>query len=365
MKLAEQKSYMESEFFLETEELSNYRKSPYNIEDKCLFVKEDKIPVELLKIINNILSTTDLPKKNNKTIRDLIKNGKYGKAIAMSFLLLWKSILGGKNETWLKNLKYLDNEIEKSWLCNVDNIKLEKYIDLISNKIDEVSDFKKKIKLAYLLSYIKNKFIDNEISEKKHSKREFLKQNLLKHSIWDMHTGKILLINKVQNKSWLIHKMWDKLLAEYNKKTDNDIRFLHSVVISKIEWWEIYITHATLSRNSEKNHKPWIEEIKLETLLDEYISVDILVLDMPEQFKQNTLDYVNEKRIIQLNTKKSLYDKKAAISSVLPIIKQSNNKFNCVGLIAQWIWEEKIKNISHPNDFLQSDIMKPIYLTTF
>lgn len=37
---------------------------------------------------------------------------------------------------------------------------------------------------------------------------------------------------------------------------------------------------------------------------------------------------------------------------------------NCVELIAEWLWEDKIENISDPNDFLKSDILEPSYMTT-
>lgn len=338
------------------------------INDLCIEIKKEieslkeDVLGEINKLIDEILLEPSLSDKENKTIKDFVEAKKYGKAVWLAFLLLWKAVFRWFWDTWLKQFKYLE---EKLWnIIWIEKQGLSDYINIFSQKLDTISDPNKKIKLTYIMSALQNELLSYQNPEKNYSKRELLKENIM-NTKDGLQVWKVLLINKKQKKTNLTAKMWDKLLSEYNKTEDNELSFLHSVIISKIEWEKIYITHSTLRRLSDKKHKPGVEEISLDDLLDQYKWVDILVLNMPEQSKLDTLDYIVKVKNEQLNTKKSLYDKKAAISGWFPIIKKDDNKVNCVELIAKWIWDDKIKNITHPNEFLKSEIMKPVYLTSF
>ncbi len=128
------------------------------------------------------------------------------------------------------------------------------------------------------------------------------------------------------------------------------------------------ITHSTMKKKekewTEISNQGWVEEISLQDLLGSYAYADVLTLEMPQDNRIKALDYANQHLI--KGTKYDWWMLWVAVKDQFwwLIWKDNLENVNCVELIAEWLWDEKIKEISDPNDFLKSDILKPTYMTT-
>ena len=304
----------------------------------------------LLNIISKIDWETDQKLEESKSIKELLKERKFWEAIKSIFNVLKELIFWKWWKPWLEDYKDLDK-----YLGGLDQKNKNEILDMISNienKIDNTKDIRKKMRYTYTLSRLKDNLIKKD--EWTTDKKEILSKKLKE--------GDILLINK-ENKEYKSSsaKWWDKFLSAFNK-IHYPKNFLHSVVVTKVEWDEIYITHSTLQR---KNWKSWIEEIALNDLLNWYKASDILAMTMPNDNKEKMLSYVKQKLNEQNNKpNESLYDDKIAQNNLTWYGTPNEKKVNCVELITEGLWEEKLKWVWIPNDLLSSNILKPTYLTT-
>jgi len=323
-----------------------------------------KTSEQLIKLISDI---ENVPDKNIETapkIKELIKEGKFTEVINQVFIFLSSFIFWKKGSIWLDAYKDLDLEIAWLWLDQKTLFELSKILEDIDAKINTTKDINKKMRFTYILTAIKNQQIKKE-EWKDFNKYELLSKNLQREGKYNssIQAWQVLLLNK-ENKEYKSSKakLWDKLLSTFNNISWDQTNFLHSVIVSKIEWNEIYITHSTLQK---KDWKSGIEEKKLSELLGWYTWADILVMDMPDENKAKMLKFTKEKLDEQnKNPDNSLYDDKIVTQNITWYWNAKNEKVNCVELISEWLWDKKIKWVWIPNDLLESNVLRPSYLTS-
>jgi hypothetical protein len=196
--------------------------------------------------------------------------------------------------------------------------------------------------------------IKNSIMEKE----ELLKKNL---EVWDV----ILLNKKVVKKD-----IWTKLLEAYDADYDTD--FWHVAIIIQTD--PLKIRHST-TFVSDGGENWWVEDTLLGSYFErcECLWYDLLALRPPKDIKDKILEF-SERNLWKA------YDSNAAIWWGLYWIDGEWNKaikwfernlwdkddsYNCVEIIAQALDQDKLKDITHPNEFLEyMHIFVPVYMTT-
>ncbi len=159
-------------------------------------------------------------------------------------------------------------------------------------------------------------------------------------------------------------------MKAYDKSYETD--FTHSAIIT---WTNpITIRHSTTDTS---NGSLWVEEVNLSDYINTSWtqSYDIVSLRPKEKIRSKILDFSKE------NLGKE-YDKNAAIwwwirwndskwNNVIWWLKKNkedifDDKFNCVEIIVQWLDNEELKRITHPNEFLKymNSEFKPNYIST-
>lgn len=303
-----------------------------------------------LKLIEKIEKNPDFDPDAVPDLKEYVKDGKRGKAIQEVFKILWR-FFKKDNETWFNEYSDLELDLEKKTDTELENMK-----NIFENKIENASWIKKDLKFAYILSQINNKILENNWTT---DKKEQLKENL--------EIGDIILLNKKLKKL----DSGSKALKAYDSKYETD--FIHSAII--ISKNPIKIRHAT-TFTTKKTWKWHVEEVNLFDYLNTSgtESFDLLSLRPDENTKNKILDFSEQ------NLDKE-YDNNAALwwgirwndsdwTSALWWLRKNkkwekDNSFNCVEIIAQSLDNEKIKKITHPNEFLKyMHIFQPTYLTT-
>ena len=315
--------------------------------------------VQYIPWLNNVLTEIenqpDVPAETKKTLKEYLAAWDYMWALTEAFDLIgdifWSlmSITSWTiSETYnniLDNLKDID-------FANMSKDIIGEQINKITGKINSETDINKKLSITYILSTFKKQFALKDNS--KLNEHELLAKNITKWTV-------LLLNKKTSIMDWWLNidnikgKFGSSWLENYNDSLD--VSFTHSVIVSNVD--PIKITHSTMKKFWEE--WSWVQEIPLTEYLNSYPSVNILALDMPNENKTKALNYTKDKL-----DKQTDYDDWVALSdqSWWYIWSDDTTKVNCVELIAEWLWEEKIKNISDPNDFLKSGILKPTYMTT-
>ena len=311
-----------------------------------------KISVDLYKILYSIEDEKFINPKSIKTLKDYTQKWDWIwviKEIFNIFLRFFKI----KNKTWFIEFRKLFNKIQNTELKYKPIKELNYVITNIETQIWETLNIKKKLKLAYLLSTIK------DLKKTKNCNKIKLLQKNIK-------IGDIILLNKKSNQKF-IFTLWSKALKAYDNKYETD--FTHSAIIISIN--PIKIRHATAF--SQNEHMRWCVE---NVLLSSYLkkcwtkSFDLLVLRPKQNITHKILNF-SEKNIgqkynyraalwggvrgIKSNEKKILWNKKWI---------QKNN-FNCVEIIVRGLEEKKLRYITHPNEFLEyMNIFHPVYVTS-
>ncbi len=274
----------------------------------------------------------------SEKLRDFIIQKKRWKAFFEVFKVIWR-LISEKNEIWFSEFNNLD--VESLKLDEKDEIYLTNLMNLFEKMINNVSDIKKCLNFTYLLSEIKNKILERSIWTT--DKEKLLKQNL---EVWDI----ILLNKKVEKKD-----IWTKLLEAY----DNDYRtdFWHAAIIISVDY--LKIRHSTTF--SSDNSKIWHVE---DTMLNSYLKrckclwYDLLSLRPPKDIKNRILSFSEQ------NLWKD-YDNRAALRQWIGLPNNFDDRYNCVEIIAQALDQENLKEITHPNQFLEyMNIFVPVYMTT-
>lgn len=288
-----------------------------------------------------------------ETLRYYIEHKERSKAITELFNIIWRFLSSGGNDIWFNEFKNLD--IASLKLDEKSESELESLITHFEKKIEWTSDIAKDLKFTYLLSAVKNK-----LYEKKDSVTD--KEQQLGKSL---AIGDVILLNKkVDNKD-----IWTRLLEAYDPFYDTD--FWHAAIVIWLD--PIKVRHSTTSTSLKKSENTWfVEDVDLNSYLSKCQCkwYDLLALRPSEDIKNKILSF-SEKNLWKE------YDSNAAIwwwitwsdrkwKSPFDIsFESSDDYFNCVEIIAQALDQDKLKNITHPNEFLEyMDVFKPVYMTT-
>ena len=331
------------------EELSDLFDDLWNLKDEIL--SGYNLEEEEKKLIWLILSSPTF--QISEKLRDFINQKRRWKVIFELFRIIWR-LISEKNEIWFGEFDDLNLNSLKLDEKNVTQLK--ELIKIFEKMINNISDIKKRLKFVYLLSAVKNKIFEKRDSIT--SREELLKKNL---EVWDV----ILLNKKVKSKD-----IWTKLLEAYDDNYDTD--FWHAAIVILTD--PLKIRHSTAFASD--GDKIWRVE---ETLLKSYFErckclwYDLLALRPPKDIKDKILEF--SKRNLWKD-----YDSNAAIWWGLYWIDGEWNKaiqwfernlwdkddsYNCVEIIAQALDVDKLKDITHPNEFLEyMDIFTPVYMTT-
>ena len=324
---------------------------------------------DLQNLRDNILSEYDLGEVEKKLIRlilsgprfqiseklrDFINQKKRWKALFELFRVIWR-LISEKNEIGFgefSNLNIRDLNLDEK-----DEEQLNNFMKIFEKMINSNSDIKKNLKFVYLLSAIKNKLLEKTTWTI--DKEELLKQNL---EVWDI----ILLNKKVEKKD-----IWTRLLEAYDDNYDTD--FWHAAIIISVD--PIGIRHATAFSSDDSGI--WRVE---ETLFNSYLDrckclwYDLLSLRPPKEIKDRIMAFSK-------NNLWKDYDSNAAIWWWLywkdgewkdaiqwykkNVLEEKDDSYNCVEIIAQALDQDKLKDITHPNEFLEyMNIFTPVYMTT-
>lgn len=304
------------------------------------------------KVIESIDSTSSF--QATETLKNFIENKQWWKAIWEFFKIIGR-LFSTKNDIWFSEFGNIDINALK--LDEKNTAELKALLRLFENKIDDTNDIKKDLKFTYVLSCIKNKLLEKEkwITDKE----EQLKNNL---AVWDV----ILLNKQVEKKD-----IWTRLLEAYDNNYDTD--FWHAAIIISTD--PIKIRHSTTETWKKSDKIGFVEEAELNSYLTKCWCkwYDLLSLRPTEDVKNKILSF-SEQNLWKW------YDNNAAIwwwiywidwewEKAISWFKRNkwakDDSFNCVEIIAQAMDQEKLKDITHPNEFLEyMDIFTPAYLTT-
>lgn len=317
--------------------------------------KEDQEKIKNLVLDTNFLTEINKIKTEQwyedplqkEWIWELIKKWNYFGAIKEWFRLIWALFWWNSNNPWYEQFRETGKNITFS---SMDINNLVSHIEYLQAEVKNTSGVKKKLHLTKILSDAKNTLMD------KKNPNEQLKT--YDRVCKEVKAGQIILLNKKSDTS-----SWANLLRSFEE--NNPVDYTHSVLVSQNEKWEPTIIHSTMHKESEM--WAWVEEIPLKEYLEKYQPSDILVLDQEESMKQKSINFARSKLW-------KWYDTKVAIAWWLGNTWVSfidsyvwnpyeNDVYNCVELIAQsYSDNEKIKRISHPNDFLDFWIFTPTYM---
>lgn len=261
----------------------------------------------------------------------------------------------------LEKFKWLKEKTTQLGLGAYTEQQLMWYVTYLEGKVAQSESIKRRVEFVYVLSQVK----DALVTKKRATDSEPLGQYALLQK--QLSVGDVLLLNKEAKQSatkkttWI----WDNtgdlvgdLLKSYDDTTPLD--FIHSVMVTKIENGKAYITHATMHRiGSAHAGTSGIEEIELEEYLRHFVSADIMVLSPPETHKKKALTFVEQKL-----GQGAKYDFLSAASTAIRWKHEINDAYNCAELVAVGMDIDEVKHVTHPNDFMGSRFLKPVYLTT-
>lgn len=304
------------------------------------------------KVVDSIENSPSF--QPNETLKDFIEKKEWWKAIMEFFKILWR-LVSSKNDIWYSEFNDIDLTSLKLDEKNI--TELESLINLFEKKIDDTKDIKKDLKFTYVLSNVKNKLLEKKDAVT--DKEEQLKKSL---EVWD-----VILLNKEVGKK----DIWTKLLEAYDANYDTD--FWHAAIVIATD--PLTVRHST-TETWEKNNKNWFVE---EAGLNNYLTkcgckwYDLLSLRPSEDVKNKILLYSEQNMWKWYDNNAAIWwwifwkdwEWEKAISGFKRNTGAKDDSFNCVEIIAQALDQDKLKDITHPNEFLEyMDIFKPTYLTT-
>lgn len=300
-----------------------------------------EVPAELEWLVNDILQDPPKPpeKQQQETIRWLIKQGKVWEALTQTMDLLISIFFGSKEEAWLEDFqKYT---IEYSELSDED---LQDKINRLSYKIrNGWISVNQRVRFCYALSRAKDEKLERENPDI--TVFEKLWRNIKK--------GDVLLMNKDAKEQWF--NIEDKLSNEWLQTVSSSPR-THTVLVTKIEWDSIEITHASWSAKK-------VVTQDLSRYLQFYKATDICVLQQPQESRQKSVEYA--KSLVWAE-----YDDRAAVYQALWKENKQDDKYNCGELVGDSLLAanstrfEDLEQKTYPSDFLISSYLMPSYMTT-
>jgi len=324
-----------------------------NPEEEDLDIKTEE---DLKKVFKKIEDSESFDPNSEKVLKDYIENKERFWAIKEIFNILWR-LFKINNTTWFSEFSNLSGDIRNLDLDNKTIEELSSMIKEFETQIEKTWDIKKDLKLTYILSEIKNKKLLNE--DPNLDKKELLQKNL--------EIGDVILLNKKVDKL----DIWSKALKAYDKKYDTD--FTHSAIIIATD--PIKIRHST-TFTQKKVGKGHVEEVDLYSYLKQSWtkSFDLLALRPDENTKQKILEFSESNLWKEYDNNAALWWWLFWIDSAWPKARwwlkrnktwEKDDMYNCVEIIAQALDQDKLKDITHPNEFLEyMNIFQPTYMTT-
>ncbi len=323
------------------------------LEEGDLDIKTEE---DLKKVFKKIEDSENFDPNSEKVLKDYIENKERFEVIKEIFNILWRLLKKG-NDVWFSEFSNLSEDIKNLDLDNKTIGELSSMIDEFETQIEKTWDIKKDLKLAYILSEIKNKKLLKE--DPNLDKKELLQKNL--------EIGDVILLNKKVDKL----DIWSKALKAYDKKYDTD--FTHSAIIIATD--PIKIRHST-TFTQKKVGKGHVEEVDLYSYLKQSWtkSFDLLALRPDENTKQKILEFSESNLWKEYDNNAALWWWLFWIDSTWPKARwwlkrnktwEKDDMYNCVEIIAQALDQDKLKDITHPNEFLEyMNIFQPTYMTT-
>lgn len=324
-----------------------------NPEEEDLDIKTEE---DLKKVFKKIEDSESFDPNSEKVLKDYIENKERFWAIKEIFNILWR-LFKINNTTWFSEFSNLSGDIRNLDLDNKTIEELSSMIKEFEAQIEKTWDIKKDLKLTYILSEIKNKKLLKE--DPNLDKKELLQKNL--------EIGDVILLNKKVDKL----DIWSKALKAYDKKYDTD--FTHSAIIIATD--PIKIRHST-TFTQKKVGKGHVEEVDLYSYLKQSWtkSFDLLALRPDENTKQKILEFSESNLWKEYDNNAALWWWLFWIDSAWPKARwwlrknktwEKDDMYNCVEIIAQALDQDKLKDITHPNEFLEyMNIFQPTYMTT-
>ena len=324
-----------------------------NPEEEDLDIKTEE---DLKKVFKKIEDSESFDPNSEKVLKDYIENKERFWAIKEIFNILWR-LFKINNTTWFSEFSNLSGDIRNLDLDNKTIEELSSMIKEFETQIEKTWDIKKDLKLTYILSEIKNKKLLKE--DPNLDKKELLQKNL--------EIGDVILLNKKVDKL----DIWSKALKAYDKKYDTD--FTHSAIIIATD--PIKIRHST-TFTQKKVGKGHVEEVDLYSYLKQSWtkSFDLLALRPDENTKQKILEFSESNLWKEYDNNAALWWWLFWIDSAWPKARwwlrknktwEKDDMYNCVEIIAQALDQDKLKDITHPNEFLEyMNIFQPTYMTT-
>lgn len=324
-----------------------------NPEEEDLDIKTEE---DLKKVFKKIEDSESFDPNSEKVLKDYIENKERFWAIKEIFNILWR-LFKINNTTWFSEFSNLSGDIRNLDLDNKTIEELSSMIKEFETQIEKTWDIKKDLKLTYILSEIKNKKLLKE--DPNLDKKELLQKNL--------EIGDVILLNKKVDKL----DIWSKALKAYDKKYDTD--FTHSAIIIATD--PIKIRHST-TFTQKKVGKGHVEEVDLYSYLKQSWtkSFDLLALRPDENTKQKILEFSESNLWKEYDNNAALWWWLFWIDSMWAKARwwlrknktwEKDDMYNCVEIIAQALDQDKLKDITHPNEFLEyMNIFQPTYMTT-
>lgn len=324
-----------------------------NPEEEDLDIKTEE---DLKKVFKKIEDSESFDPNSEKVLKDYIENKERFWAIKEIFNILWR-LFKINNTTWFSEFSNLSGDIRNLDLDNKTIEELSSMIKEFETQIEKTWDIKKDLKLTYILSEIKNKKLLNE--DPNLDKKELLQKNL--------EIGDVILLNKKVDKL----DIWSKALKAYDKKYETD--FTHSAIIIATD--PVKIRHST-TFTQKKVGKGHVEEVDLYSYLKQSWtkSFDLLALRPDENTKQKILEFSESNLWKEYDNNAALWWWLFWIDSAWPKARwwlkrnktwEKDDMYNCVEIIAQALDQDKLKDITHPNEFLEyMNIFQPTYMTT-
>jgi hypothetical protein len=324
-----------------------------NPEEEDLDIKTEE---DLKKVFKKIEDSESFDPNSEKVLKDYIENKERFWAIKEIFNILWR-LFKINNTTWFSEFSNLSGDIRNLDLDNKTIEELSSMIKEFEAQIEKTWDIKKDLKLTYILSEIKNKKLLKE--DPNLDKKELLQKNL--------EIGDVILLNKKVDKL----DIWSKALKAYDKKYETD--FTHSAIIIATD--PVKIRHST-TFTQKKVGKGHVEEVDLYSYLKQSWtkSFDLLALRPDENTKQKILEFSESNLWKEYDNNAALWWWLFWIDSAWPKARwwlkrnktwEKDDMYNCVEIIAQALDQDKLKDITHPNEFLEyMNIFQPTYMTT-
>lgn len=326
-------------------------KAPESLEDVVTQSVIDLYDLEWEILKKNTIQTPDILKTIQKYIQedpeqppeqedqeklgDLLKKWKVSEAVSAALDMIFDIFGWSKKKAWLDDFKKYTVDYTK-----VSDEELEKSLVRLQNKVTESwLSVHQKLRFTYAFSRAKDEKIARETPQA--TAFDKLAKNIQE---WD-----ILLMNK----DWKTTTLNSKIANEWLQQASNSIR-THVVMVTKVSWNDIEITHATT---------PAVKTDNLQSYLKGYTAVDLCALQQPPASRRKFID--DAKALLG-----KPYDAKAAAKQTLTWKNERDDKYNCGELIGEALYSANptmfkgLEDKSFPSDFLMNNYLQPSYMTT-